>query len=91
MLNQESYEEPAEDSILIKRACQRSNLIIVGPETGVIGGRRATWLPVESPSFMDGVFELTQAVAGDTTTPTSGRMKIGDFVCFCRFLESMTS
>ena len=85
------YEELGEDSILIKRAYQRSNLIIVGPDTGVIGGRREKWAPSESPSFMDGVFELNNVSTPAAGTSKVGRMKIGDFASFCQFLESMTS
>jgi len=89
------FEELPEESVLIKRAYQRSNLIVVGPQTGVIGGRRAKWTPEEIPSFMDGVFELkAEAVAAGADAakaPKSGVMKIGDFACFCRFLESMAS
>jgi hypothetical protein len=86
------FDELAEDNVLIKRAYQRSNLLVVGPETGVIGGRRAKWSPAESPSFMDGVFELKEtAGAGGGPAVKSARMKIGDFACFCRFLDSMTS
>jgi len=87
------FDELAEDSILIKRAYQRSNLIVVGPKTGVIGGRRGKWAPSETPSFMDGVFELKDvagAAAGAAATKL-GQMKIGDFACFCHFLESMAS
>ncbi|RKE65777.1 SIR2 family protein [Pseudorhodoplanes sinuspersici] len=87
------FDELAEETVLIKRACQRSNLIMVGPKTGVIGGRRAKWSPTESPSFMDGVFELKEAptTVGETAKPRSGLMKIGDFACFCHFLEAMAS
>jgi hypothetical protein len=87
------FEELSEDSILIKRAYQRSNLIVVGPETGVIGGRRAKWAPSEAPSFMDGVFELQESAdaGGGVAKPKTGLMKMGDFACFCRFLESMAS
>ena len=88
------YEELAEDSVLLKRAYQRSNLIVVGPETGVIGGRRAKWSPAESPSFMDGVFELKAGPQPVTVTlprPSRDVMKIGDFACFCHFLETMAS
>lgn len=85
------YGELAEDSILIKRAYQRPNLIVVGPETGVISGRRAKWTPSESPSFMDGVFELKETAAPAGGTTKAGRMKIGNFASFCQFLESMTS
>jgi SIR2-like domain len=85
------YEELEEDSVLLKRAYQRSNLIVIGPDTGVIGGRRAKWSPAEIPSFMDDVFELKAATAGGDAVTKSGRMKIGDFACFCHFLESMES
>jgi hypothetical protein len=85
------FEEPPEDSVVLKRAYQRSNLIVVSPKTGVIGGRRAKWASSESPSFMDGVFELKDvADAGSgAASAKSGLMKIGDFACFCHFLESM--
>jgi hypothetical protein len=87
------FEELPEDSILIKRAYQRSNLIVVGPKTGLIGGRRGKWAPSETPSFMDDVFELQEPAdaGGGVAKPKTGLMKIGDFVCFCRFLESMAS
>jgi hypothetical protein len=85
------FEELSEDSVLIKRAYQRSNLIVVGPKTGVIGGRRAKWAPSEVPAFMDGVFEVqeTAAAAGVPETSKTGLMKIGDFARFCNFLDSM--
>ena len=85
------FEELAEDSVLIKRAYHRSNLIVVGPKTGVIGGRRAIWAPSETPSFMVGVFELKEVAAsgGGVENAKAGLMKIGDFDCFCNFLKSM--
>jgi len=88
------FGELSEDSVLIKRARQRSNLIVVGPQSGVIGGRRAKWAPNEIPSFMEGVFELQSGGAAAVSDPVKekiGLMKVGDFACFCRFLESMAS
>jgi hypothetical protein len=66
-------------------------LIVVGPKTGVIGGRRAIWAPSETPSFMDGAFELKEVAGsgGKVENAKAGLMKIGDFGCFCNFLESM--
>jgi hypothetical protein len=85
------FEELPEQSDLATRALQRPNMVVAGPQTGIIGGRRAVWAPVDSPSFMDFVFELKEdeASAGGEKVK-SGRMKIGDFACFCDFLESMT-
>jgi hypothetical protein len=87
------FEELPEDSILIKRAYQRSNLIVVGPKTGIIGGRRGKWTAADSPSFMDGVFELKDEAdaGGGAAKLKTGLMKIGDFANFCHFLESMAS
>lgn len=80
------FEELDEDNILIRRSYQRSNMIVIGPNTGVIGGRRAKWAPADTPSSMDGVFELKDGGGAEKT----GVMKVGDFACFCRFLELMT-
>jgi hypothetical protein len=65
-------------------------MIVVGPQTGIIGGRQAAWAPVESPSFMADVFELKEATPAGGEPTKTGRMKIGDFACFCDFLQSMT-
>ncbi|MDE2465786.1 MAG: SIR2 family protein [Alphaproteobacteria bacterium] len=80
------FEELPEDNILIRRSFQRSNMIVIGPDTGVIGGRRAKWAPADTPSFMHGVFQLKNGGAAENL----GVMKVGDFACFCSFLESMT-
>jgi hypothetical protein len=87
------FEELAEENVLVKRAYHRSNLVVVGPKTGIIGGRRARWAPSETPSFMHGVFELRELADDDEGFPKSnmGLMKIGDFDCFCHFLQSMAS
>ena len=87
------FDERPDDCDLVKRAHQRPNLIMIGPSTGIIGGRRAAWTPVESPSFMEGVFELkanASAETGQNADAKTGVMKIGDFASFCDFLESMT-
>jgi hypothetical protein len=88
------FDELPDESVLIKRAAQRSNLIVVGPKTGIIGSRRGQWSPAEPPSFMDGVFELKAEAAsgvGETEQSKTGEMKIGNFACFGHFLESMVS
>lgn len=85
------FEELSPEADLMKRAAQRPNMIIISPKTGSIGGRQAIWAPIECPTFMNAVFELHEdAVAGENPMK-SGNMKIGDFACFCDFLESMTA
>lgn len=86
------FEEVPEQTDLTQRAFQRPNMIVVGPQSGIIGGKRAVWAPVDNPSFMGDVFELKEeAPANSGENAKSGNMKIGDFACFCKFLESMTA
>jgi hypothetical protein len=85
------FEEVADSADLVKRASQRANMIVVSPKTGIIGGKRAIWAPVASPPFMAGVFELVDEPSTGGASSKVGRMKIGDFACFCSFLESMTA
>ncbi|NKB48130.1 MAG: SIR2 family protein [Alphaproteobacteria bacterium] len=91
------FAELSEDNDLIKRAYQRPNMILIGPDTGIIGGRRAAWTPMDSPAFMEDAFELKIDESSDNdkdaddSIAKSGLMKIGDFDSFCNFLESMTA
>jgi hypothetical protein len=79
------HGEHEETTDLIKRAYQRRNMIVVGPDTGVIGGRRGTWRSEKDHSFAKSFFD------GPTTggSTSAGKMKIGDFSRFCDFLSSM--
>ena len=81
------FEELPDDNDLIRRSYQRPNVIVIGPKTGVIGGIRMEWSPVEKPSFMEGVFDVSEG----SDSKKIGEMKIGDFSRFCHFLASMTS
>ena len=91
------FEELPEGNDLVKRACQQTNMIVVGPETGIIGGNRAAWAPVHIPKSMEVAFELKSNESGDASEGQEkketkmGLMKIGGFESFCDFLESMTS
>ena len=85
------FDELAPVADLMKRAAQRSNMIVISPQTGSIGGRQAIWAPVECPPFMDAVFELKEETPDGGDPVKSGKMKIGDFARFCDFLEAMTS
>jgi hypothetical protein len=85
------FDECPENADVVKRAMQRHNMIIVGPRNGVVGGVLAPWAPIECPRFMQPVFELEEKPAASGAASKSGRMKIGDFGCFCDFLSSMTA
>lgn len=83
------FEELAENHELTRRALRQRNLIMIGPKTGVIGGRRAEWRLDESAPVVDVAFELAPKTEA-TPQPTNGHMKLGDFVYFCQFLRSMS-
>ena len=92
------YDEPGDGTDLTKRSYQRRNMITVGPETGIIGGRRSRWGHVEGHPFVEPMRD--GALAEDTEDGESdpddandlfGRMNIGDFSRFCEFLSSMTT
>ena len=91
------FEELPEENHLIKRANNHPNIIVCGPETGIIGGRRAFWELVESAAYIDVAFELDLEEAADSDTDTGdakgkyGMMKLGNFESFCNFLEAMST
>ena len=91
------FAEEGDDTELVKRSLQRRNLVVIGPESGIIGGVRAAWANPAEPASISAAFEVprTSAEVGDDTEPENeaappGRMKIGDFASFCTFLSSMT-
>jgi len=84
---------------LIEAAVRRSNLTVIGPNGGVISGNWGVWQltqPVDKKtcSFMDSGFD-SNAMAEDEGSPAAasadlkGRMRLGDFNWFCRFLSEM--
>ena len=87
------FDEPPEEGDLAKRAARQPNMIVMGPDTGIIGGRRLRWAPNESHGSMKVAFELVDSGDPDGGAEKSklGRMKVGDFAAFCDFLDSMTA
>lgn len=84
---------------LVEAALRCSNLTVIGPNGGVISGVWGTWQlsqPVDKKtcSFMDTAFD-SNALPEDKGSPAAastdlmGKMRIGDFNWFCRFLNSM--
>ena len=85
------FEEPADETDLVIRAAQRPNMIVVGPETGIIGGYRAAWVSEDNPDFMSTVYELKEEEVASGGVMRPGKMKMGDFANFSAFLEAMTA
>ena len=93
------FQEIKEEDNLVEAAVRRSNLTVIGPNGGVISGMWGLWQlsqPVDNKtcSFMDTAFD-SNALPEDKGSPASlspdlmGRMRLGDFNWFCRFLNSM--
>ena len=86
------------DSIVIAGQ-QRSNLTVIGPNGGVISGIWGRWQlaqPVDNKtcSFLDTAFDSnaspeTQGSAAAVSADLHGKMRLGDFNWFCRFLNAM--
>ncbi len=93
------FDDLKETDGLVEAARQRSNLTVIGPNAAVISGGWGLWRltqPVDNKtwSFMDTAFD-SNAVLEDQGSPASasadlnGRMRLGDFNWFCRFLGAM--
>ncbi len=93
------FQELNEEDSLVKDAVRRSNLTVIGPNGGVISGNWGLWQlkqPVDNKtcSFMDIAFD-SNALPEDKGSPAAvsldlmGKMRLGDFNWFCRFLHSM--
>ena len=84
---------------LVEKARNRSNLTLVGPNAGVVSGVWGEWRlnrPVDNKThaFLDTAFD-SNAYPEDSASPAAatddlrGKMRLGDFNWFCRFLSEM--
>lgn len=88
------YEELSSDHELIKRAESRHNLIVYGPDTAVIGGMRRPWRLLEpvdtrTADLLDVPFDSDAQPANEPAV--SGRLRLGDFAWFNRFLDEIAA
>ena len=92
------FTEENSETDLVDRSNRHHNVVVVGPNTGIIGGNRAKWgLPYDYSDTL-GMFENTsnEQVSDDESDTLSSQMtptkvKIVDFVRFCDFLAKITS
>ena len=92
------YVDPDQDADLAKRADQLHNLVVVGPDSGIIGGTHAKWGVPKGQADVLGMYEAitSQQVAdaeadASVNLMTPARLKVCDFARFCNFLDSMTA
>lgn len=88
------FKEVGDEHDLIKAATRHHNLIVRGPETAVVRGRRAGWQlnePVADRTrhLLDIPFDSDAEPDKDKVSLT-GRMRLGDFAVLARFLDSIT-
>jgi len=90
------YQEPDDLSDLLQRAQRQSRLVVVGPDSGVVGTERGPWQLVEpvqdvTAGILDLAFDSDALVPGDeASVPLTGRMRLGDFRYLSRFLSSLS-
>jgi SIR2-like domain len=87
------FEEPGDEHDLTRAAKRLHNVIIYGPETAVVRGKRAGWRLNEAVSertkyLLDIPFD-SDAVPDKDKVSLTGRMRLGDFAVLARFLDSV--
>ncbi|WP_041286707.1 SIR2 family protein [Desulfomonile tiedjei] len=93
------FQELKEKDDLVREALRRPNLSVVGPNAAVISANWGHWQltqPVDRKTcaFMDMGFD-SNAMPEDGGSPANrtddltGKMRLGDFNWFCRFLKAM--
>lgn len=80
------FTEELADSDLVRQASRHRNLIVIGPQTGVLSGRHAPWHSSAVPAVLSNVIKSS----GTSDASTRVEVRIGDFAVFCRFIESIT-
>ena len=87
------FEDPSEDSELVRHCNNHRNLIVYGPQFGVVGGERLEWRlsdPVDrrTAGLLDVPFDSDFSPELESTSLT-GRFRLGDFNWFARFLDQI--
>lgn len=89
------YEELPPENDLIKQASHRSNLMVLGPDKAIIGTKEGAWqlqepLDEKTSDFMCIAFDGDKVKEGEEEgSAVTGKVKLGDFNCFARFLDSI--
>lgn len=95
------FQDLSMNDKLVEAALRRSNLTVIAPDGGVISGKQGVWQlsqPVDkrTHSFMDSGFDSNALPEDKGSSATAsedlrGRMRLGNFNWFCRFLKEMGS
>ena len=92
------YNDPEGNTDLLDFGSRHSNLVVVGPQQGVLNGRTGCWEISEQQAVPEIGFAVervqtnSEGKAQKEKSPTAhGKVMIGDFGEFCEFLVSITS
>lgn len=83
------FEEMEDEHDLIRTAKRRRNVIVYGPETAVIRGRRAEWRLVEAVDERTSDLLAVPFTPGPDPDSLGGEFHLGDFAQFARFLDQI--
>lgn len=88
-----NFDEMAADSPIAKLALERTNFLAIARNSAVISRKWGEWrlsapIDFKTAPFMDVAFDSNAEVETSKQSLT-GSMRLGDFVQFCKFLESM--
>ncbi len=90
------YVDPDQDSDLVRRSYHLHNMIVVGPDAGIIGGRHAKWGVPKGQADILGMYEATNSEQDSLVESNASealmspvKLKICDFARFRQFLDSM--
>jgi hypothetical protein len=88
------YDEAPDDHALVRQALRRHNLMVLGPDTAVVGGSRGSWRLNEpaddrTADLLDIPFD-SHAMPDPDDVALTGRFRLGDFAWFARFLKTIT-
>jgi hypothetical protein len=82
------FEDVTADSDLDKAASKLTNLVVVGPKTGIIAGNRVAWaLPTGSAEMND----VTILAKNDPGKAMLTEVRLGNFENFCAFLATLSA
>jgi hypothetical protein len=88
------FDEVAIGSHVAKASESLKNLLVLGPDTGIVGGQQCPWklideIGVPPGDYMSVAFAVAEAKKGEAEF-LSGKFKLGAFDAFTEFLNTLT-
>lgn len=74
---------------LLQAAGHHSNLVVLGPKSGIVGGRLGTWRRRDSTAGI--TTRVPEIFEADGTDPLVGSLRTGDFNVLCKLLDSISA